>query len=263
MASKQGGKGTKQQDSTGGKSGGGNRGFYLLLAAVALGGIAALVYAMNGNAGAPETLPPSAADMDAEASAAAGVSIGPEDAPVTIIEFEDFLCQACRNFNATTGKLIRNEFATGSDAMVRWVSYHFPVIGQGSWPPAVAALCAEQQGGYWQMHDLIYARTEAWAGESNPNGVFIDLAEQVGMDTGQFRECLSDPGHMQDVAASLNYGRSLGVSGTPTLYLNGRRLTLGEAGYQALRDRIIETAAAAGGDEAGDEAADAAADGGG
>lgn len=265
MAKKQGNKKRQQRGSGGDASGGGgNRAFYLLLGVVALGGIAALILATNGGAGAPETLPPSAADMEAEGSANAGISMGPENAPVTIIEFEDFLCQACRNFNATTGKLIRSEFAAGDDATVRWVSYHFPVIGQGSWPPAVAALCAERQGRYWQMHDLIFARTEAWAGESNPNGVFIDLAEQVGMDTGQFRECLADRSHLQDVAASLNYGQSLGVSGTPTLYLNGRRLSLRDAGYQALRNRILETAAAADADaEAGDEAASAADDDGG
>ncbi len=269
MAKKQGGKGAHRQDSSAGESNGrSNRGFYLLLGAVALGGIAALILATRGSGGAPETLPPSAADMEAEASAAAGVSMGPEDAPVTIIEFEDFQCPACRNFNATTGRLLRNEFSRGDDAILRWVTYDYPVLGQGSWPPALAARCAEAQGRFWQMHDLLYARTEAWRGESNPNGVFIELAEEIGLDTDRYRECLADRTHLQDVASSLNYGQSLGVNGTPTLYLNGRRLNLRrEGGYQALRDRIVETAAAEGSGEAGGEAdgeaADAAADGGG
>lgn len=248
MAKKQGSKGSQTRGSSGDDSAGGsNRGFYLLLGAVALGGIAALIFATTGGGGAPETLPPSAADMETEASAAAGVSMGPEDAPVTVIEFADFQCPYCRNFNATTGRLLRSEFARGDDAVLRWVTYDYPVLGQGSWPPALAARCAEDQGRFWQMHDLLYARTEAWADESNPNGVFISLAEEIGLDTGRYRECLADRGHLEDVAASLNYGRSLGVSGTPTLYLNGRRLNLQrEGGYQALRDRIIEAVAASG-----------------
>lgn len=263
MAKQQGGK-TQQKGSSGGQaSGGSNRAFYLLLGAVALGGVAALIFAMGGGDRAPDVLPPSAADMAAEASAAVGVSLGPDDAPVTIIEFADFRCPSCRNFNATTGKLIRNEFATGDDAIVRWVAYDYPVLGQGSWPPAIAARCAEEQGRFWQMHDLLYARTEEWIEESNPNSAFIDLAEEVGLDVDRYRECLADRTQLQEVAASQNYGQSLGVSGTPTIYVNGRRLPLGEAGYQALRERIIETAAAAGGAEAGDEAANAAAEGGG
>ncbi|MFW6085236.1 MAG: DsbA family protein [Gemmatimonadota bacterium] len=247
MANTRGDEGARQRDASAGRAGGGgNRGFYLLLGAVAVAGIAALIFAMGGGDGAPETLPPSAADMDAEASAAAGVSMGPDDAPVTIIEFEDFQCPACRNFNATTGRLLRNEFARGDDAILRWVSYDYPVLGQGSWPPAVAARCAETQGRFWQMHDLLYARTESWRGESNPNGVFIGLAEELGLDTDRYRECLADRAHLQDVASSLNYGQSLGVSGTPTLYLNGRRLNVQrEGGYQALRERILEAAEAA------------------
>lgn len=262
MAKQQGGKGKQPQGTPGGQSNGGsNRAFYLLLGAVALGGIAALIFAMGGTDRAPDVLPPSAADMAAEASAAVGVSTGPDDAPVTIIEFADFRCPSCRNFNATTGRLIRSEFATGDDAIVRWVAYDFPVLGQGSWPPAIAARCAEEQGRFWQMHDLLYARTEEWIDESNPNGAFIDLAEEIGLNADSYRECLADRAHLQEVAASQNYGQSLGVSGTPTIYLNGRRLPLREAGYQALRGRILEVAAAAGGAEAGDEAANDAADG--
>ena len=220
-------------------------GFYMVLGGVALAGIAALLLAGSGGADAPENIPLSLADTEAEASGAVGVAMGAEDAPVTIIEFEDFLCQHCRNFNALTGKLIRRNYATGDDAVLRWVTYDFP-LGQASWAPALAARCAEDQGRYWEMHDLLYARTEDWARDSNPNGSFVDLAEEIGMDTGEFRSCLSDRTHLQDIAAARKYGESLGVGGTPTLYLNGRRLTLRTSGdYESLEALILQAAAAA------------------
>ena len=217
--------------------------FYWILGGVAVAGAAALFFAGGGGSGAPDTLPVSVADMEAEASGAAGTSMGPEDAPVTIIEFEDFQCPACRQFNALTGKLIRQQYATGEDAIVRWVSYDYPVLGQNSWPPAIAARCAEDQGRFWEMHDLLYARTEDWIRASNPNAIFVDFAEDLGLDRTAFATCLSERPHLRDVAASRNYGQALGVSGTPTLYLNGRRLSVTREGdYQSLERLILEAA---------------------
>lgn len=219
-------------------------GFYLILAGVAVAGIAALVLARGGDASAPENLPVSVASTSVKGSGAVGISTQGEGAPVTIIEFEDFLCPHCRDFNAVSGKLIRREFATDENPIVRWVIYEFP-LGQTSWAPALAGRCALDQGGYWPMHDLLYARTGEWASESNPNRTFLDFADQLGLDTGQFRHCLSERSHLSDIAAARKYGESLGVDGTPALYLNGRRLALRDAGYESLRALILEAAAQA------------------
>ena len=239
-------------------------GFYLILGGVALAGVAALILVRGGDASAPENLPVSVASTNVQGSGAVGISTGGEDAPVTIIEFEDFLCPHCRDFNAFSGKLIRREFATGDDPLVRWVVYEFP-LGQASWAPALAGRCAGDQGAYWEMHDVLYARTEEWAGEANPNGTFIDFADELGLDTGQFRECLSEREHLSDIAAARKYGESLGVNGTPALYLNGRKLTLRtDADYESLKALIIEAAAnaeAAGAAESETASADAASDG--
>lgn len=220
-------------------------GFYLILGGVAVAGVAALVLARGGDASAPENLPVSVASTNVRGSGAVGISTEGEDAAVTIIEFEDYLCPHCRDFNAVSGKLIRREFATGEDPVVRWVVYEFP-LGQTSWAPALAGRCARDQGAYWEMHDVLFARTEAWASESNPNGTFIDFADQLGLDTDQFRQCLSERAHLSDIAAARKYGESLGVNGTPTLYLNGRKLTLRtDADYESLKALILEAAAKA------------------
>lgn len=234
-------------------------GFYIILALVAIAGVGALWYAGIAGGGAPANPPISVADMEAEASGAVGVSMGPDDAPVTIIEFADFRCPACRAFNAQTGRAIRQNYATGDDAIVRWVAYDFPVFGQVSWLPALAARCAEDQGRFWQMHDLLYARTEAWYGESNPNAAFIDLAEVVGLDIDAFRQCLTERPHLEDIAASRRYGESVGVGATPTLYMNGRSLNLDAySNYAALERLVLETAEQA---RAAEQADGTAADG--
>lgn len=217
-------------------------GFYLILGAVAVVGAGALWYAAFGGGGAPANPPLSVADMEAEASGAAGVSMGPADAPVTIIEFEDYRCPSCRNFNAQTGRLLRQNYATGDDAVLRWVSYDFPVFGQVSWPPAIAARCANDQGRFWEMHDLLYARTESWYGESNPNAAFVDLAGVVGLDVGEFRQCLERRPHLQAIAASRKYGESIGVSSTPSLYLNGRPVphTPRNTSYAGMEELVLQ-----------------------
>ena len=218
-------------------------GFYLILAAVAIVGVGALWYAGIGGGDAPANPPLSVADMEAEASGAAGVSMGPDDAPVTIIEFADFRCPACRNFNSQYGRSLRQNYATGDDAILRWVAYDFPIFGQVSWPPALAARCAEDQGRFWEMHDLLYARTESWYGESNPNAAFIDLAEIVDLDTDAFRQCLAERPHLADIAASRKYGEGVGVAMTPTLYMNGRPLDMNRyRGDAALEQLVVETA---------------------
>jgi len=238
-------------------------GFYIILALVAIVGVGALWYAGVAGGGAPASPPISVADMEAEASGAAGVSMGPEDAPVTIIEFADFRCPACRNFNSQYGRSLRQNYATGDDAILRWVAYDFPIFGQVSWLPALAARCAEDQGRFWQMHDLLYARTEEWYGESNPNAAFIDLAEIVGLDVDAFRQCLTERPHLEDIAASRRYGESVGVGATPTIYMNGRPLDMNRyRSYAALEQLVLETAEQARAEEqAGDVEAEEASGG--
>ncbi len=201
---------------------GGGRGFYLLLGGMAIAGIAALVMVRDSGGSAPQLEPLSLAETAAPASAAAGVAIGAQDAPVTIVEFADFQCPHCRNFNALTGKAIRRDFA-GVDGPVRWINYDFP-LNQASWAPALAARCGERQGRYWQMHDMIYAMTDDWMGKSNPNKTFIELANTIGLDEDAFRACLTDRSALRDIGAARRYGESLGVDRTPTLFINGRQI---------------------------------------
>ena len=158
----------------------GGRGFYFLVGGVVIAGGAALLMARSSETSSPQLAPPSVAETGVAPSADAGVAMGSPDAPVTIVEFADYLCPHCRNFNAVTGKAIRRDFA-GPGGQVRWINYDFP-LNQASWAPALAARCAHQQGNYWQMHDVLYARSEEWATESDQFS-----AELANTDYGDWR----------------------------------------------------------------------------
>lgn len=218
--------------------------FYLVVGGLAAAGVAALF--LLGRGGAPAAQPLSLAQTSAEPSAAAGVSMGPQSAPVRIVEFADFLCPACRNFNAVTGKLIRQTYAQGEDAVLQWVNYDFP-LHQESWQPALAARCAEPHGMYWQMHDLIYARSDDWRSRSNPNGFFMDMAEDLGIDRSAYRSCLEDPAGLEHIGAARKYGESLGVNATPTLFINGQQIPSQRRyySYEGMSELIQQAAAQA------------------
>lgn len=221
--------------------------FYMLLGGLALaGGVALLLLSRGGSEGSAQP-PISLAQTDVAPSGAFGVSMGPASAPVRIVEFADFLCPACRNFNAVTGKLLRQNFAVGEGATLQWVNYDFPLHEQ-SWQPALAARCAEPSGKYWEMHDLLYARADDWATETNMSRSFIDFAETVGIDKKEFEACLKDRSGLEDIGASRKYGESLGVNATPTLFINGQKIPSERRyySYEGMAALIQQAAAQAG-----------------
>lgn len=226
--------------------GGGSKWFYWLLGLVVLVGVGWLLTA-GRTSGEAEALPPLgvAQTTGIEADPSAGVAIGPENAAVTIYDFSDYLCPHCRDFNAMVGKLLRRNYAVPGGPL-RWVSYDFP-LGDRSFPANVAAHCALDQGKYWEMHDMMFARVESWASEANPTGQFVEIAEDLGMDGGDFRQCMDQRESVSRIIASKQYGVNLGVTGTPTIFVNGQPVprTNQFYSYQGLEAFIQQQAEAA------------------
>lgn len=221
--------------SSNGKS---NKLFFLLIAGVVAVGAYFLV-AARGSDEAP-TLAPIPLSTVASADASAGTPYGAEDAPVTIMDFSDYLCPHCRTFNAMSAKLLRQNHA-GAGGSMRWVSYDFPLWPE-SWAPAMAAQCAKLQDKYWEMHDMLFARVDSWKTERNPNGKFIDYAKDLGLDAGAFKQCVDGQETLAAVQAVKAYGESLGISGTPAVFFNGEPVTSG-LDYGSLEGRIEAAAA--------------------
>lgn len=219
------------------------RGFYLAIPAIVVVGIAALLLARSGDTG-PTEIPASLAETEADASA--GVSAGPEDAAVTLVEFADFQCPACAAFYGFSGRLIKQNYVDGGGS-VRWVFYDYPLEQHPhAIPAALAARCAGEQGRFWQMHDLMFARQSQWSPKDDARGDFEEMAQEIGLDRGAYRECVRDGRYLEQIFASAKYGQRLGVNSTPTLFVNGQRAP---QDYEELERMILEAAAAAEADE--------------
>lgn len=141
-------------------------------------------------------------------------SFGPEDAPITIVEFSDFYCPFCGRFSDQTLPQIRTTYGD----KVKFVYRDMPIIGgQISVEAAVAANCANAQGKFWEFHDIIYANNDA-----RERAAFIAFAGELSLDTTAFEVCLDDPAQVDEVRLDLLDGQGLGISGTPAFYINGR-----------------------------------------
>src|SRR5205809_778409 len=148
------------------------KGFYLLLAAVAVIGGGALWYQSQRNAAPPA---PSAPLPVAAADAFHGFTLGSDSAPVEVTEYSDFECPFCASFATVQMPVIREQLiATGK---LRWRFRDFPLPShQYSRYAAMAAQCAGEQGKFWQMHDQLF-NNHQWAQTGkNPRSLFRDFA---------------------------------------------------------------------------------------
>lgn len=138
---------------------------------------------------------------------------GNPDAKVVVIEFSDFQCPFCRRHTMETQPLLDEEFVATDQVM--WVFKHFPLSIHPQAPAAgIASECAAEQGQFWAMHDLLFEATESWS-IAEPNPIFSDLAQQLGLDVAQFDTCLSSAEAAQQVQEDLEAGSPF-VRGTPS-----------------------------------------------
>lgn len=152
--------------------------------------------------------------------------LGPSDAPVTVVLFEDFQCPFCRRL---TGSL--DAFRREDPQRVRIAWFHFPMhsacnVREGmtdmhdkACDAAVAAECARRQGKFWEYHDRLFADQRL----APPD--LLAHAQQVGLDLTAFAACQSDPSAMQKVLDDTAEGRKFNITGTPTWFINGKRFS--------------------------------------
>jgi protein-disulfide isomerase len=148
--------------------------------------------------------------------AAVGPALGPETAPVTIVEFSDFQCPFC----ARAGPVVKQVLARYPE-QVRLVYRHFPLdnIHPRARPAAEASACADEQGKFWAFHDAIFANPKALE-----DADLETRAREVGLDPAAFNACLKDGRAQAIVERDVNDARSAGITGTPSFFVNGRML---------------------------------------
>ncbi len=150
---------------------------------------------------------------------------GDPDAPVIIEEFSDFQCPFCGRFSEQTmPSLDMNQIANG-DVMLIYYDFPLESIHPQAFAAANAARCAGEQGAvaYWDMHDLLYGRMQQWSG-SDPSAVFVQFAEELELDTGEFSDCVESSRYQEQIRADLDTATGRGVRSTPSFFVNGTAL---------------------------------------
>ncbi len=204
---------------------------FLLIALVALAAVAggALFY----RAKVAELTPQAKAGTTASGSRQVHLRGNPK-AKVTLKEFGDFQCPPC---GILSGVLARLEHDLGDDLAV--VFRNFPLeMHPHAMEAALAAEAAGEQGKFWEMHDLLFRNQIAWAKETDAKPIIESYARDLSLDLERFRKDLASPALRARIEEDKKLGDSLGVTSTPTLFINDQPLAPSHFNEPSLRAAI-------------------------
>lgn len=143
-------------------------------------------------------------------------------AKVTLVEFGDYECPACGVYNPFIKQLL-TEFA----GQMNYVFRNYPLPQHKNAPiSSYTVEAAGLQGKYWEMHDKVFSTQSDWANLSDPTGIFVGFAKELGLNTDKFTSDLSSSEVSNKVKNDTNDGNSVGLSETPTFYINGQMVVL-------------------------------------
>ncbi len=161
--------------------------------------------------------------------------LGSPTAAVTVEEFADYQCPTCGTIHPKLKEL------TGTYGnKIKFIFRSFPLtqIHKNAYDAAVAAEAAGIQGKFWAMQDLLYDSRTEWENSNEARKIFEGYAQKLGMDVAKFQNDMLGYQTKSRVDEDMKRGRSLGVSGTPTIYINGRKLTQEQMEVPAMRQLI-------------------------
>jgi protein-disulfide isomerase len=151
-------------------------------------------------------------------------TFGNKDAKVMLVEYGDFQCPGCGSAHPIV-KALTEKY---KDKLV-FVFRNFPLtsIHPNARAAAAAAETAGQLGNYWEMHNILYENQDDWSSSSTDNraSIFADYAQRVGLNKKEFTAKLNDTTNVsKKVNFDMALGRKLNINGTPTFYLDGKKL---------------------------------------
>lgn len=169
-------------------------------------------------------------------------AMGDPNAPVIIDVFEDFQCPACAYYTEEVEKRIAETYV--ASGQVYYVFHHYPFIdnystSKESQQAANASMCAMEQDLFWEYHDILFAN---WNGENA--GAFRDerlmvFAETLELDIDLFTTCFEETRYQDEIQADYELGVEMGVSGTPSVFVNGEQTTPGKIpGFEDIQQAV-------------------------
>ncbi len=141
-------------------------------------------------------------------------SIGPKDAPITIVEFSDYECPFCQRWHDQ----VYEPLMAAYPGKIRLVYRNLPLtqLHPQAMNAAEAALCAGDQNAYWEYHDKIFENSNALNDD-----LYASLAADLGLNVTAFETCMSSDKYLDDIKADMQFALNMGVQSTPTFFING------------------------------------------
>lgn len=206
--------------------------FLLILATLVVVFIGVVVYSKNKDSS-------NSASNNGSADGGSNYVLGAGTDGVTIVEFADFQCPACRSYYPIT-KQIKEKYGD----RIKFQFRHFPLvqIHQNAMVAHRAAEAAGRQDKFWQMHDILYERQQAWESSKNPTAIMEDYAAELGLNVDQFKTDFASESVNDTISADIKAGQALGANSTPTFVINGKKvdqLPTDLAGFSKLIDEAI------------------------
>jgi protein-disulfide isomerase len=208
------------------------RGFYILIALVALAGVV-FIGTMASRSSTPQVR-----EVGVTPGPAQGYLLGDANAPVQVLEFADFECPACGQFSLVTEPDVRQRLIQTGKVSYRYFDYPLKQH-RNSLVASLAAACANDQGKFWQMHDALFFNQPEWSSEStsDPMKYFAGYAKQIGLDVDAWKQCVSEQRHLATILGNREEGNKVGVAQTPTFVI-GKKLVVGAVGYDEFRAHV-------------------------
>lgn len=146
-----------------------------------------------------------------------GYAVGDPAAPVTVTDYSDFSCPHCRDLAPIMHRII-DEYGTTGDVRVVYKPIAF--VSEQSVPAAKAAVCAGEQGQFWQMHDEIWDLNDTAGVAGYSEALLTARAEQIGLDRAEFSTCFNGASAQAAIDEVLQEATARNIRGTPSVYVN-------------------------------------------
>ena len=150
---------------------------------------------------------------------------GNPDAPVTIIEFSDFQCPFCSRFYTQTLPLIEKDYIDTGKVKLVYRDLPIDAIHPNARSAHIAAECADEQGKFWEYHDILFNNQRQWQGLGSVDfdNTLKEYAGQLGLQTASFDSCMKSPDISEEINGDLLDAAKYGATGTPTFFIGNEK----------------------------------------
>lgn len=157
--------------------------------------------------------------------------LGDPNAPISIIEFSNYQCQFCARFYSDTLPLLKSQYIETGKVNLIYRDFPIQKINSNAMPTALASECANEQGKFWEYHDMLFETQDTWKQNKSDllNLTLKQFAKELNLNQEQFDSCLDSGKYAEEVNQDVEDGRKYVVSGTPTFFVGNE-----EIGYSSI-----------------------------